>query len=149
MFKISRPGLNLSLIFQKIQVPASSRPTTFGSWIPIRELNPFAYFEKELYSVFRVYVPECLYFVHYANQILKILNIHIHVKNLLFVLFMEHVENLSQKPLNVKDFQRHFEGVLRGVKRGFKGLKKPVRVVTPSLSFEPYVIAIDHVQTCK
>ena len=83
---------------------ASQRTTTFGSWIPVRELNPFAYFEKELYSVFRVYVPECLYFVHYANQILKILNIHIHVKNLLFVLFMEHVENLSQKRLNVEDF---------------------------------------------
>ena len=93
---------------------SGSRPTTFSSWIPIRELNPFAYFEKELYSVFRVYVPECLYFVHYANQILKILNIHIHVKGLLFVLFMEHAENLSQRPLNVEDLKRDFKG-LNGV----------------------------------
>ena len=86
----------------------SPRPTGFGSWIPVPELNQFAYFEQELYSVFRVYVPECLYFVHYANQILKILNIHIHVKGLLFVLFMEHAKNLSQRPLNVEDSKRGF-----------------------------------------
>ena len=90
------------------------RSTSFGSWIPAPELNPFAYFEQELYSLFRVYVPECLYFVHYANQILKILNIHIHVKGLLFVLFMEHAENLSQRPLNIEDSKRVFKG-LNGV----------------------------------